>query len=113
MLSRDKRLRSEKDIMRVLKKGRSVYDKYCGLKFIKNELNNSRFTVVMGTKVSKKAVIRNRVKRQYRALMAERWADLHDLSYDIVLFPGKDAIELSFSEKRDLLNRVFKKSGLC
>ena len=64
MFKQENRLRHEKDIKAVLKKGTSVFDAVCGVKFAPNGGEPSRYAVVVGTKVHKSAVKRNRVRRQ-------------------------------------------------
>lgn len=112
MLSREKRLRSDKDIQLVFKKGRSIFDKVCGIKFVKNNKDFSRFTIVVGTKIDKRAVVRNRLKRQYRSVVAGLLNDLKP-GFDIVLLPSKDAIGVDFNDKKKKLLKVFEKGNLC
>lgn len=112
MLSREKRLRNEKDIQLVFKKGRSIFDKFCGIKFSKNGKELSRMTVVVGSKIDKSAVVRNRLKRQYRAIMHEIWGDL-EMGFDIILLPSKNSIEIDFQKKREELLKVLNKAKLC
>jgi len=50
------------------------------------------FAVVVGKKVDKRAVIRNRIKRQLTATITELLGK--DLQYDIVLFVKKQIIEV-------------------
>ena len=56
-----------------------------GLKFRANALPVSRFAVVAGVKVSKKAVVRNRLKRQVRAIVHEVLGEITP-GYDVLLF---------------------------
>ncbi len=110
MLSKQYRLKNEKDIKLVLSKGGSIFDKVCGIKFKANKFESPRFAFVAGIKTHKSAVQRNRVKRQYRAIVK----DLIPLidSVDVVLLIGADAVTLSFQEKQIRLIKVFKKAGL-
>jgi ribonuclease P protein component len=71
MLPQAHRLRLEKDIKTLFSRGKSVFGEMVGIKFAKNNLPVSRFAVVTGIKVSKKAVVRNRLKRQVRAIIHE------------------------------------------
>ena len=65
MLPRYNRLAKKKEIDLVFKKGRSSYNKSLGVKcLINNNLTYNRFAVVVSNKVSKKAVIRNKIKRR-------------------------------------------------
>ncbi len=111
MLSKVHRLTSEKDILRAIRKGKSVFDNACGIRFIKNNLPYSRFAVVVGTKVDKSAVKRNRVKRQYREIIRLH-LDSILTGFDIVLLTSKPAAELDYSEKEQKILGVFKKAKL-
>jgi len=66
MLSQRHRLTKDGEIKRVMSKGKSFFSPYFRLKYLSNLLNLNRFAVVVSTKVSKKAVIRNQLKRQLR-----------------------------------------------
>jgi len=111
MFSKQHRLKRDRDFKRVYQKGASVFDAACGLKFEKNSLKVSRFAVVVGTKVSKSAVQRNRLRRQYREVIKAHMEKLPD-GYDIVFLVGKDAMELEFFEKERRLLQVIKKAKL-
>ena len=94
-----------------MKKGRSVFDDVCGVKYLKNDFGVSRFTVVAGTKVSKSAVKRNRVKRQYREIV--RLAlDRIKPGFDVVFLTSSKAIPLDYKEKEERLMKVLGKAKL-
>ena len=78
---------------------------------IKNSLPESRFTVVVGLKVSKSAVKRNRVKRQYREILRLRMTEVTP-GYDVMVLISKSALELTYEEKEKGFVRVLKKAGL-
>ena len=64
MLPRENRLKKEEDFKKVFKKGRGFTNDLFVLKVIKNNLDISRFAFVISKKISKKATIRNRIKRR-------------------------------------------------
>ncbi len=105
------RLRKEQDVKAVVKKGRSVFDAVCGVKFKKNDLEVSRFTVVAGLKVSKSAVKRSRVKRQYREIV-HLAIDKIKPGFDVVLLTSSKAIDLDYQEKEERLMKVLEKAKL-
>lgn len=111
MLKRLYRLRSDKDIQRVFSKGRGVFDKICGVKYVPNKLPYSRVGVTVGVKVHKRAVVRNKVKRQYREIVRNHF-DLIAPGYDIMLLTSKEAPELSYEEKEARLIHVLEKAGI-
>jgi ribonuclease P protein component len=69
MFAQRHRLRHERDIERVRRSGRSVGTKYIHIKYRQAEGAHWRATVVTSQKVSKLAVVRNRLKRQTRAII--------------------------------------------
>lgn len=64
MLPKIYRLRLKKDFDRIFKKGKFVGQRFFTLGYIANDLEFSRFAVVVPKKVSKKAVTRNLIKRR-------------------------------------------------
>lgn len=91
MLSKEYRLRNDKDIKTLFAKGKGVFGLLVNIKYLPNKLPVSRFAVVVGTKVSKKAVIRNRLRRQLKAIIYKHLNIIRP-GFDIVLMPKKEAI---------------------
>jgi len=71
MLPQNNRLKKKKDFERVFKKGRGFKEDFLTLKTAKNDLDNSRFGFVVSQKVSKKATVRNKIKRMLRKIIEE------------------------------------------
>lgn len=72
-------------------KGRSVRGRYCSLKYIGNpRRDDSRLAVVVGRKVSKKAPVRNRIRRRVYEVMRTHWS---------MLKPAHDMIITVFDER--------------
>lgn len=111
MLAKENRLRRDKEFKKVFASGKSVFDSACGVKFAKNDLNDSRFAVVVGTKVSKSAVKRNRVRRQYREIVRLKLEEIKK-GYDVILLVGKEALTLDYEKKEKKLGKVLKKAKL-
>ncbi|MFH1767159.1 MAG: ribonuclease P protein component [Patescibacteria group bacterium] len=111
MLSQEYRLRRDKDFQRVFSKGKSVFDSACGVRFDKNNKKNSRFAIVVGTKVHKSAVKRNKIRRQYSEILRLS-LDVIKPGFDVILLTSKAALELDYDEKHTRLFKVFKKAGL-
>lgn len=65
MLKKENRLAKSKDIAVTLFRGRTFFNPFLTLKFAPLR-QGRKFTVVVSTKVSKKAVTRNRLKRLLR-----------------------------------------------
>lgn len=108
MLKKENRIRLDKEFDRVFKAGQSFYGKEIGLKIAKNDLAASRFGILINTKVSKKAVVRNKIKRQIRAIIEANLGDIaggHDLV--VIVFP--QILDKNFKEIEKTLLSGFKK----
>lgn len=110
MFSRSHRLQSEKDVLRAIRSKRGAFDVACGVKFSENTVGVPRFVIVVSTKVDKRAVVRNRVRREYREICKELLSHLP--ACDIALMVSKPAIALSRNEKRLRLEVVLRKAKL-
>ncbi len=74
MLARSLRLTEKSDVDRVFRRGRSVAGLQFAFKYLPNSTNSTRVAVLVGTKLAKKAVHRNRIKRRLREIMRLHWA---------------------------------------
>jgi ribonuclease P protein component len=63
MLAKKHRITKKKDFDKIFKSGKGKKEGFFVLKFIKNNLPESRFAFVVSLKVSKKAVVRNKIRR--------------------------------------------------
>ena len=106
MFKKENRLRKKNDFDRVFKEGKSSYDKILGIKVLFNEQEENRYGVIVSTKISKKAVKRNRIKRQIREAVKALAPDLKkSLDLVVIALPGasdKDYWELKTSLENHL-----------
>lgn len=111
MLPLPHRLRHDLDIRRALGSRQSVADGAVVLKSVRNTTGVVRCAVVVGTKVSKLAVVRNRVRRQYRAILA---AHLHELppAVDLLVLTARPCLTLSYAEKEQRLLALLARARL-
>lgn len=94
MLKRDQRLRKTKEIEAVFASGRSAYLGAIGIKVAKNSLDIPRFTVLVNKKVSKKAVLRNKLKRRIREILKKQLVNLAPHDFVIICQPAALSLEL-------------------
>lgn len=116
MLKRLNRLTKTKDIEKVNKDGKSFFTKFFILKFVKNNLNNSRVTVVVSTKISKNATKRNRLKRIMREQIRLQYNNIKP-GFDLIFYTSKFCLdEKGQIRDKDLLIKslvfALEKSGL-
>lgn len=84
MLAKNKRLKKNKDFDSVFKEGKSAYGGFLGVKIKKNDLEISRFGLLLGIKVSKLAAIRNLYKRRIKAVLQQTVSNTKN-GYDLVI----------------------------
>ncbi len=107
MLAKASRLTKDKDFARVLKRGRQTYGRFYRVKALQNQLAHCRFGISVSTKVSKKAVIRNRLKRQTREVVKNLLAKIKE-NYDVVIIILQPALGKKYQELADDLTLNFK-----
>ncbi|HBP00264.1 MAG: Ribonuclease P protein component [Candidatus Uhrbacteria bacterium GW2011_GWF2_41_16] len=109
MLSAENRLRKKKDFEILFAKGKNVFDTLYGVRFRKNMLPVSRFAFVVGTKVSKSAVVRNRIRRRLREIIRHRIFSLES-GYDVAFIARVEAKNASFHVLEERMDALLKKT---
>ena len=104
MLSSKNRLRKKSDIGKVFKNGKTVAGRFIFLRVAKNGLRDNRFAFVVSLKVSKKAVIRNKIKRRLREII--RQTELKQ-GFDFVIIAKPLIVNQNFQEIKQDLNEIF------
>ncbi len=111
MLSTKNRLRRKKDIEKVLKEGNGFYKDFLVLKARKNKERESRFGFIVSQKVSKKAVIRNRIKRRFREVV-KGMIKKTNKNTDIILIALPGTETKNFEEIKLTIEKLFKKANI-
>lgn len=113
MLQSQNRLKTDRDFKTVLKQGRSFYSSNIKLKLLKNGLNYNRFGFIIGTRISKKATIRNRIKRQVREVIRLKTKQgLLKPGFDVVLSLAGGLIGKEYQEIEKELDGLILKTAL-
>lgn len=101
MLARQLRLIKTKDFKRIFKLGKAYHAKIFRLKVLANESETNRYGIVISSKVSKKAVERNKLKRQFRRAVKQFDKRLF-LGFDLVIivFPAALSQDYKFIESQ-------------
>ncbi|OGN03913.1 MAG: ribonuclease P protein component [Candidatus Yanofskybacteria bacterium RIFCSPHIGHO2_01_FULL_44_17] len=100
---------AKKDIEMVLKRGRTAKNSFFFIKFLENQAEHFRAAIVISNKVSKKAVVRNRIRR----IIAEsfRSGQVLKRSFDMVVVATANIVEKRTKEiKREVeqtINKIF------
>jgi len=87
MLAGDNRLKKDNDFKRVFQSGKAVRSDLLVMRFAGNNIEKTRFGFVVGLKFSKKATLRNRIKRQISKILRPLVGQLKS-GYDMVIIPN-------------------------
>ena len=104
MITRENYLRSKKDFNNVFKKGKTIAGKLVFLKITKNNLDINRFAFIISSKISKKAVIRNKIRRRLREIIRNDFNNIKT-GFDIIIIVKPEIVGKNYQEiKNDLEN---------
>lgn len=92
MLKKIHRLNKSKDIKQTSMRGRGFFNPNFVLKYSASSVELPRFTIIASTKVSKKAVVRNKLKRVLREAIRTRLPKFKPGDY-VVIIKAKAAAE--------------------
>lgn len=111
MLPKNYRLRLKKDFDKLFNEGKFAGQAFLTLGFIKNDLNNSRFAVIVGKKVSKKAVIRNSIKRKIVEIIRLNIKQIK-LGFDLVFITKPEIQGKKYKEIETVIIGLLNKARL-
>jgi ribonuclease P protein component len=109
MLPKINRIKKKKDFDLIFKKGKSFKTSLLVLKIMKNGLDKNRFGFIVSQKVSKKAVVRNRIRRRLTEMVKDNIKP-ETIAQDVVFIalPGidkKDFLEIK-SEVQKIIDKI-------
>lgn len=102
MLPKHFRLRKKEDVNRVFKEGKSAASPELALRFLPNDLGQTRVTVLVGKKLHKSAVARNKLRRRIREIVH---LNLHALPKGLDLLVVVRAIKLREMDFGDVMKK--------
>lgn len=105
----DKRVKKRKEFLEIQTSGRKFKTK--NFLFVTKDSEKSRLGITVTTKVDKRAVVRNSVKRRIREVYRKLYGFLLKPS-DIVIISYQGAIDLTYLDIKKELNYAFRKLGL-
>lgn len=101
MFVKKQRLSKEKDFEKIFSLGKIARDDFLNIRFLNNNFFHGRFAVVISSKVFKKAVTRNLIRRRLFAILrTQNFKKFFDM---IIVVKKKEIAFLSFE---DLKNRA-------
>lgn len=101
------RIRKNSEFQRIIKTGKLTRTNLCYGYYVENNVQVLRIGVAVSKKIGN-AVVRNKIKRQIRALV-HPYVKTH--SGDFVLVAKSDVLKNSFLDLTLALNRIFEKNG--
>ena len=111
MLPKKNRLIKKKDFEKILKRGKSFKEDFLVLKIKKNKSEEVRFGFIVSKKVSKKAVLRNKIKRRLREVAKIKMKEIKK-GIDIVLIALSGIKTKDFWEIKEAIEKLFKKAKI-
>jgi len=108
MLAKKHRLAKTTDIKSVFMRGRGFFNPLFNIKYVPGPV--FRLTVVVSTKVSKRAVVRNRIKRALREVVRLNISSFKAGDYAIIVKPSAEKVENIVLKERVL--NAFKTARL-
>lgn len=108
MLPKSNRLKKKKDIEKVFRGGKTAREGFIIFKFIENNLKKSRFCFVVSQKISKKAVLRNKIRRWMSEIVRRKIKELNkEIDAIFVALPGIE--NKNFGEVKRTVESLLKK----
>lgn len=111
MLPKLHRLHQDQEIKSLTKAGQTFFLPQFIFKYQKNQEKISKFGFVVSTKVDKRAVTRNLLKRRMRAVIKDLLPNLSP-GFSVLIIAKKQAIELDFQSLTKQFIFAFTKSRL-
>lgn len=111
MLPLKNRLKKAKDFLVINRKGRSFFSSYFRLKYLENELGLSRFAFIVSNKISKKATVRNQIKRQLREIVRLNQPRIKS-GYDVIISVSNVVLGKKYQDLEKNLLALFIKAKL-
>jgi ribonuclease P protein component len=111
MLAAPNRLRKAYDITRVYRRGKYGGSGTISVKALSTGRPESRATIVVAKKISKRAVVRNRIRRRLAAILRDEWQTVRP-GYDIVVTVHQDIAEEATTSLQEALTTALQRSGI-
>jgi len=105
-----KTIKKRVDFLKVSKNGKKIFTKGFVLQKYKRTMDSEKDTIRIGFTITKKiggAVVRNKIKRRFRAIMREIFAKYLKKNYDYVIIANKKSLIMDYKElKSDFIKTV-------
>jgi len=112
MIPKENRIRKNEDFARLFKKGQIFHSKGISAKVGRNKFGLVRLGFVISTKVHKRAVRRNKIRRRLRSIFGKRLEQLKP-GLDIAILTRKDVLDMTFKELEKSADHLIEKAKLA
>ena len=110
MLKRKYCLKSKRDFNKLFKLGKSFYTEGLGIIILKNSFEHPRIGIIISSKVSKKAVVRNKLRRRIKYIFYKYLNKFKNL--DIVIITQKSITNNDFKNLEKKILKLFNESDV-
>jgi len=108
MLKKENRISLNKDFDRTFRSGKSFIGKNLKIKVVDNNLEKTRFGIIISAKISKKAVVRNKYRRLIREIIKKELLNISS-GKDLVIIVFKEILDKNSQEiEKELLSGLKK-----
>lgn len=104
-------LHQKNDFERVAKKGQPFFTNELGFKLLRNNLNYNRYGIVVGSAIDKRAVVRNKIRRQIKEIIVLNDKKIKT-GFDMLFLVRETVKDLNFSQISAKISQLFKKADL-
>lgn len=111
MLPKVNRIKKKKDFEVIFKKAKSFKNNFLILKTTSNSIETKRFGFIVSQKVSKKAVVRNLIRRRLNEAVKINFDNVKD-GFDCVFIVLSGAVKEDFSEVKKSVKILLEKANL-
>lgn len=111
MLAKKFRLASSREIKKIIQRGKQVKNPYMAIRYGGSFRQVSRCAVIISNKISKKAVVRNKLRRQIKAIFFVSQPKFFG-NYDMVIIGRSGIVNMAFQELKLDMEALFRKAKL-
>jgi len=111
MLPREYKLKKDNDFKKVFEKGKFYRNDFIKIRFLKNDLEITRFGIIISSKISKKAVCRNRIRRRLEETIRLRLDQIKS-GFDIVVLFGPEVVDKNYKQIEETFVGLVEKAKL-
>lgn len=111
MLPKINRIKKKKDFDLIFKNGEGFRNNFLFLKILKNKSNQKRFGFVVSQKISKKSVIRNKIRRRMSETIRKEQNNIKN-NIDVVFISLSGIEKKNFSETKEVIYNLLEKAKI-